>query len=272
MTDTLFAVVYPTPCSLCHKELVKATRIGICRECWAELQPWAGAACAHCGLPFASEHALDSSVVLCPECRAGQFGFDVARSYALYGGKLRSAILQLKFRRRERLGKRLGELLASTWDTLGLLSGDTPPVIIPVPLHQLRKRERGFNQAELLARGLSRKIAKTCGTQGPRVETHCVDRARPTLPQTGLSIPQRKENVHGVFAVTKPELILGRVVVLVDDVMTTGATLSACASALKKAGARRVIGLTLARATPLFPDHEPDAAGRTIDDFGHEWA
>lgn len=271
MADILFAVVYPTPCSLCHKELVEATRIDVCRECWAELQPWAGAACTHCGLPFASEHALDSNVVLCPECRTGQFGFDVARSYALYGGKLRSAILQLKFRRRERLGKRLGELLAFTWGTLAIESEATPPVIIPVPLHQSRKRERGFNQAELLARGLSRKIAKTRGGRGPRVETHCVYRTRPTLPQTGLSIPQRKENVHGVFAVTNPKHILDRVVVLVDDVMTTGATLSACAGALKKAGALRVVGLTLARATPLFPDREPEVTARTIDDFGHEW-
>ncbi len=271
MANTLFAVVYPTPCSLCHKELVEATRIDICRQCWAELQPWAGAACSHCGLPFASEHALDSSIVLCPECRTGQSDFDVARSYALYGGKLRSAILQLKFRRRERLGKRLGELLAFTWEALGLFAEHPPPVIIPVPLHQARKRERGFNQAELLARGLSRKIAKTRGTPGPRVETHCVDRARPTLPQTGLSIPQRKENVHGVFAVTKPGHTLGRVVVLVDDVMTTGATLSACAGALQKAGALRVLGLTLARATPQFPDLGSAQVGRTIDDFGHPW-
>ena len=271
MANSLFAVVYPTACSLCHKELIEATRTDICRECWAELQPWGGAACAHCGLPFASERALDCNVALCPECRAGQFEFDGARSYALYGGKLRSAILQLKFRRRERLGKRLGELLAFTWEALGLLAEDPAPAIVPVPLHQSRKRERGFNQAELLARGLSRKIGKICGTSGPRVETHWVHRVRPTLPQTGLSIPQRKENVHGVFAVTRPERLLGRVVVLVDDVMTTGATLSACASSLKKAGALRVIGLTLARATPQFPDRSSDEAGRAIDDFGHPW-
>ncbi len=271
MADTLFAVVYPTSCSLCRDELTEATRIDVCRECWAHLEPWVGAACALCGLPFPSERALESNLPLCPQCRVAQFEFDVARSYGLYGGRLRAAILQLKFRRRERLGKRLGELLWFTWNTLAETRTDSPPVLVPVPLHRLRKRERGFNQAELLARGLSRKVAKSRGPKRPIVETRCLYRLRSTPPQTGLSIQQRKENVHGVFAVTRPERIRGRVVVLVDDVMTTGATLSACAKSLKKAGALRVIGLTLARATPLFTDQGSAEPGQTIDDSGRKW-
>lgn len=271
MANTFFAVVSPTSCSLCQQEITEASLIDICRNCWIHLEPWAGAACAHCGLPFASQRALDSSDAVCPQCRAEEFHFDLARSYGLYAGGLRAAILQLKFRRRERLGKRLGELLSLTWNPLVENRAGAPPVLVPVPLHSSRRRERGFNQAELLARGLIRKLARTGAAPCPRIETRCLYRTRATPPQTGLSLHQRKENVRDVFAVARPERIRDRVVILVDDVMTTGATLSAAAGVLKKAGALQVLGLTLARATPQFPD--PDAAEprQTIDDFEHEW-
>lgn len=271
MANTFFAVVFPTSCSLCQQEITKASLIDICRDCWAHLEPWAGAACAHCGLPFPSQRALESSVAVCPQCRVEEFHFDLARSYGLYAGGLRAAILQLKFRRRERLGKRLGELLSLTWTSLVTNRAGAPPVLVPVPLHRSRRRERGFNQAELLARGLSRKLAQTGFAPGLRVETRCLYRTRATPPQTGLSLHQRKENVRDVFAVARPERLRDRVVILVDDVMTTGATLSSAADVLKRAGALQVLGLTLARATPQFPD--PDAAEprQTIDDFEHEW-
>lgn len=270
MVDSLSAVVFPTSCSLCHKEIIHAGNIGICPACWDHLEPWVGAACSRCGLPFPSGRAADSVVVLCPPCREGEFEFDSARSYGLYSGALRAVILQLKFRRRERLGRRLGGFLLTPWRSLIDASGALP-VLIPVPLHSSRKRERGFNQAELLALGLSRKLAKESAAGGPRVETRCLRRTHPTTPQTGLSIQARKENVRNVFAVDHPERIQGRTVVLVDDVMTTGATLSACAGALKKAGAAGVLGLTLARATPHFPDHDAIAHGQTIDDTARAW-
>jgi ComF family protein len=270
MADSLFAIVFPTSCSLCHQEIIRAGSIDICPACWGRIDPWTGAACPRCGLPIASERALDSAVVLCPQCRNGEFEFDGARSYGVYSDKLRAVILQLKFRRRERLGKRLGAFLLSPWKSLVDAQGDRP-ILIPVPLHPSRRRERGFNQAELLALGLCRKVAKEYAAGGPQVETHCLRRTRATPPQTGLSLPARKENVRNVFAVDKPERIRGRVVMLVDDVMTTGATLSACAGALKKAGAVRVLGLTLARATPQFTGHDADAPRQPIDDTSREW-
>ena len=90
------------------------------------------------------------------------------------------------------------------------------------------------------------------------------------MPQTGLSLTARRENVRGVFDVSMPGIIRGRVAVLVDDVMTTGATLSACAAALKEAGAQRVLGLTLARAAPGFPDHPGPNAIATVDDLSRK--
>lgn len=271
MAGSLFAIVFPTCCSLCHQELAEAGTIDICPRCWASLEPWSGACCARCGLPFSSERAADSATSLCPQCRDEEFEFDRARSYGVYGSKLRAAILQLKFRRRERLGKKLGGLLAPTWTSLIENEVAPPPIVVPVPLHRSRQRDRGFNQAELLARGLCAKLAKARDGMGPRVEAHCVERIRATESQTGLSVEQRRENVRGVFSVVRPERVRGREVVLVDDVMTTGATLSACAAALKKAGASRVLGLTLARATPQFPDPDFAEPAQAIDDVEREW-
>ena len=237
--------------------------------------------------------------MLCGECRQEERAFDLARSYGLYAGPLRGAILQMKFRRRERVGKRLGELLAQVWTaaeeaeplvpfqltpTIGqpvlprpscdrVGQGERAEIVgtalvVPAPLHPSRKRERGFNQAELLARGLVRKLGRSGGKPGPRVETNCLTRIRATVPQTGLSLAARRENVQGAFAVERPERIRGRTIVLIDDVMTTGATLSACAIALKRAGASRVLALTLARAAPQFPDFSDSVPRIPVDEFG----
>jgi ComF family protein len=162
---------------------------------------------------------------------------------------LRKAILELKFHRREYLGHRLGALLARAFETL---PEPYSAIVAPVPLHPARRRERGFNQAELLARGLVRKLRKE--DRGLQLVAGSLCRIRATLPQVGLSASARRENVRGVFSVSRPEQVRKRTVVLIDDVMTTGATLSACAAALKRAGAARVLALSLARATPQFPD------------------
>lgn len=193
--------------------------------------------------------------------------FDLARSFGLYAGPLRRIILELKFRRRERLGRRLGELLAPVADPVW----ESNPVLVPVPLHPSRKRERGFNQAELLAQGLAWRRGKTGREAKPQVAAACLRRTRATVPQTGLSIAARRENVRGVFSVDRRDKVRDRTVVLIDDVMTTGATLSACAAALKRAGAARVLALTLARATPQFPDLDPAPPRIPVDESGGDW-
>jgi ComF family protein len=190
--------------------------------------------------------------------------FDMARSYGLYTGNLRKAILHLKFHGREYLGHRLGALLARAWAALPELDS---AIVAPVPLHPSRRRERGFNQAELLARGLVRSLRKE--ESGLRLVAGTLRRIRATVPQVGLSVRARRENVSGVFSVGRPEDVRNRTVVVVDDVMTTGATLSACAAALKRAGAARVLALSLARATPQFPDLGALDLTSPIDEFGH---
>lgn len=186
---------------------------------------------------------------LCGRCRVEKHEFDLARSYGVYTGNLRRAILSLKFQGRASLGKRLGTLLARGWDKLPDVSS---ALVVPVPLHASRRRERGFNQAEILARELVCTLRK----EGKRVgfTTGALQRTRATVPQVGLSEAARRKNVQGVFSVRRPEEVRHRTVVVVDDVMTTGATLSACAAALKQAGASVVLALSLARASPQFPD------------------
>ncbi len=234
------------------------------------MQPWSGPLCTRCGLPFPSPRALDSFVAECGACRADEPAFDGARSFGLYTGNLRQVVLRLKYAGDERLGARLGELLASPWDALPQVGEFDSPLIVPVPLHPSRRRERGFNQSDLLAAGLVRALGRQSGGAAPKVAKACLRRKRATPPQTGLSVAARRENLRGAFEVVKPREVRGRVIVLVDDVMTTGATLSACARALKRVGAAQVMGLTLARATPQFPDLARVDSDNTVDGLGRD--
>jgi ComF family protein len=195
---------------------------------------------------------------MCADCRLREPDFDLARSYGIYSGKLRAAVLQLKFHRREKLGMQLGSLLVGSWLALEANSAfRNTCVIIPVPLHRSRERERGYNQAELLARGFARTMKKRGAISQVKLATRALLRRHATVPQSGLSLQRRSENVRRAFEVTDPARMRGRDVILVDDVMTTGATASACAAALRSAGAQRVVVLALARATPQFPDTAP---------------
>lgn len=271
IADSLFSVAFPGTCSICNAEVINANGLGVCRDCWSKVEPWEGICCERCGLPIISERAAESAQVLCGACRAGDHSFDLGRVFGIYRGSLRQLILQLKFRRRERLGTKLGSFLTRPLERLAVLAEVRSPLIVPVPLFQSRERERGFNQARLLAEGLIHQVAKSPGRTKLKVETRLLIRTRQTKPQAGLRFKARKENVKGAFAIAKPESLRGKRVILVDDVMTTGATLSACASALKKEGASKVFALALARATPQFPDFEtlPEAPG--VDEIGHNW-
>jgi ComF family protein len=204
-------------------------------------------------MPFASGILTYAAQPLCGVCRRNEYHFDRARSYGLYSGPLRAAVLQLKFHGRERWGGKLGALLIHPWRDARESLKESPPILAPVPLHRSRERERGFNQAELLARGLLRELKRSKSGARPRFDSECLRRVKATSPQSGLDRRARLENVRQVF-VANAERVRGHDVVLIDDVMTTGATVSACARALKQAGAGQVTALTLARATPQFPD------------------
>ncbi len=271
LADSLFSVLFPTQCSICGGEVVSVTGLGVCRPCWSAVEPWEGICCGRCGLPIVSGELNQSDPVLCGQCRIANPDFDLARSFGIYKGNLRALILQLKFRRRERLGRRLGAYLARAWERVELFQGAQPLLLVPVPLFRSRERERGFNQAHLLAEGFAHRLAKNRGSRNLQVAVNVLARTRQTRPQVGLKLPERRENVRRAFKAIRPERLQGRPVVLVDDVMTTGATLSACARALKKGGAGTVMALALARATPQFPDTADGQAGADVDEFSRDW-
>jgi ComF family protein len=195
--------------------------------------------CAGCHTPFVSAFPLDEAG-LCMICRNGMRGFDSAYSFGFYDGPLQRLIHLMKYEGVYTLAEPLGRRLVRA------LPRHRPmEAIVPVPMHWRRRWHRGFNQAELLARALSAR----CGLP---VLAGAVIRRSQGPAQAGLSDHERRHNVRASFAVTKPELVRGRHLLLVDDVLTTGATASACGAALKRAGAAGVTVLTLARADRRF--------------------
>lgn len=193
-----------------------------------------------CHSPFVTAHPLDGSG-RCALCRLGLSGFDSAYAYGSYEGPLRKLIQLLKYGRIPTLAAPLGRLMAA-----GLPRERSFDVIVPMPMHWRRRWSRGFNQADLLARVLSRRIGvRVCGA---------VRRVKATPPQAGLTAAKRRANMSAAFAVRLPESVRGKRVLLIDDVFTTGATAGACARALKRAGAAHVAVLTVARADRRVPD------------------
>lgn len=171
---------------------------------------------------------------LCPSCYRDPPPFRQILAPLLHDDLARQMVLDLKFRRRRHLAEPLARLAAAEIDDASIPAID---VIVPVPLHGGRLAERGFNQSELLARHLG-----TCLDRP--VDGGVLSRVRRTVPQTGLAARDRISNVHGAF-VARPA---GGRILLVDDVCTTGATIAACATALRKAGADEVVALVVTRA------------------------
>jgi len=241
--DAVVSIFFPAGCRICEQLLTRASRVPICDDCLASFVPLTEKVCEICGRPIESTTLHDTGQNRCRICRempGGQvrtYAFDRARSFAAYDGSLVRAILLLKFERMEPLGAWFAERLAEVVNTQGLQAD----VVVPVPLHRDRERERGYNQADLIARPLARRLKL------PHRAVLLV-RTRPRPDKHILSLEERWESVRGAFATRPGSQVDNLRVLLVDDVMTTGATLDACARALRDAGAKSVIGLTVARA------------------------
>lgn len=233
--------IFPTRCEACHEYLRGGDGIGICRDCWKKIILLTGPCCPRCGKPFASEAALSHSPGhICGDCRKRRPSFDHAVAAGRYEGVLAEAIHSFKYRGRTGLAKPLGLLAVEAMNRL-------PPVdcLVPVPLHPSRLREREFNQALLLC-------DRVGGLLDLPVIPDILERVRRTPPQIGLSIKDRRRNMRRAFVPRHPNRIKDRTVALVDDVLTTGATVNECARILKRSGARSVCVLTVAR-TSVWP-------------------
>lgn len=216
--DPLLAVLFPARCPACDSFLAQPTHGPLCGACWQNLPRHLGPLCA-CGTPLGRSGA-------CARCRRGLQPVSAGCSLGPFEGSLRLLVHELKYRGRRRVAERLAEALSARAEVRAVLSPGV--LLVPVPLHPRRHSERGFNQSELLAQALARRLNLECAPA-------CLVRRKDTAAQTGLSAAQRRKNLAGAFVVRRRAPLLGRVVVLVDDVVTTGATVSACARALREA-------------------------------------
>lgn len=227
-------MLYPRNCIGCGTVAPETFRY-ICWECWSASNRVEPPFCNLCGDPVAGsiEHEF-----ICYACSAEHPAFTGARSAARYDGVVGEALRKLKYGKAFWLAPDLAAILKNCLQAE--FSGVAFDWIVPVPLFHARRRERGYNQSAVLARELGKLIH--CKTM-PRM----LRRIRSTTTQTNLTAPQRLSNVQNAFLSGKSRQLAGRRVLLVDDVMTTGATVNACAKALKKGGAETVHVLTVAR-------------------------
>jgi ComF family protein len=236
---SVFSVFFPSDCRLCGIPLVNISRLPACRECLDSIAPIRTPQCVQCG-----ERLLPAQLLVgdghCQGCRDFQPQFDRAVSFGEYAGALRGLIHLLKYDKVLPAAPVLGGMLAEAIRQLG--KEGSAPLIVPVPLHAGKRGERGFNQAELIARAAVKRMP-----QPAEIAFGLLKRERPTHSQVGLTREERVLNMRGAFRVIDPQRVKGRTVIVVDDVMTTGTTVSECAHVLKGAGAERVWAATVAR-------------------------
>jgi ComF family protein len=210
------------------------------------MRPIAGGVCSVCGERLLSEHAFTGQYgePKCGLCRRLDPPFERAAAYGSYSGGLRDLIHLLKYERVRPAANVLGRMLSEVIAGMASNFAASDVLVVPVPLHVRKLRERGFNQSELIA-----KAALKLNPAGDRVMLcpKALERRRETRSQIGLSSHQRRENMRGAFAVTDPDQVYGHEILLVDDVLTTGTTASECARVLRRAGASKIWVATVAR-------------------------
>jgi ComF family protein len=235
-TTAALDLLYPALCPVCDRALDAGRRDPLCRECWAGLERLEGPCCDRCGRPLPSfDRRGVGAGPRCPDCVAALPPFDYARAAGAYTGVLRDALHAFKFGGKSALARPLAALML---ERCGALLGPDVDALVPVPLSRPRERQRGFNQAALLAAHLS-------AGSGVPLEPRWLSRSRGTRPQTELTASERRANVARAF--TASPRAAGAHVLLVDDIVTTGATVGECARTLHVAGARAVGVLAVAR-------------------------
>lgn len=231
-------LLFPRACDLCGGSVEELGDGAACANCWSETELFDGdiSFCWKCGIPAGAAGApADPEKIRCRQCDGDQY--DAVRSLGPYAGALRASVLALK--RQPEVSGRLLDLLTTLAQTEPL---NRAQVVMPVPLHPERQRERGFNQAFALAEAIAKRLNL------PLDDTALIRAQHTARHRAEMDARARRESVEGVFQVAYPRRIRNRSILLIDDVQTTGATLSACAQALQQAEAAAIYGLTIARA------------------------
>jgi len=234
ITDLLF----PPHCIVCHR--ATDSRDGqVCTECRERLPFVSDHRCPTCG------HELGPYAVVrkrCHACRGKSLHFRSATAPFRYEGAVRELILRMKLSRQPHLAAPLARFLGDHLESAGIM-GEVD-VVVPVPLHWRRRLRRGYNQALLVARAVSRRF-------GVKLESRCLRRARPTGSQTSLSMTARFKNLRGAFALRRQGAFSGKTVLLIDDVLTTGATCAECSRVLAGVGSARAVRVATVARTML---------------------
>ncbi|MBA4388596.1 MAG: hypothetical protein C0404_11480 [Verrucomicrobia bacterium] len=235
LIEGVLDIAYPRQCIGCGKAVVTRELSHFCWDCVADLDKIVERFCRLCGDPVDGmvEHEFTCSV-----CTDSKPHFDLARSAARHRGSIRKALHSFKYGQMTCLTDDFSQLMVACVNTH--YAGFDFDAVTCVPLYPKKERERSYNQARLLARGIA-------GMAGIRFVPNCLARIRDTPSQTDRTARQRQQNVRGAFTALNERWIEGRKILLVDDVMTTGATVNECARVLKKAGAFKVCVVTLAR-------------------------
>jgi ComF family protein len=247
--------LFPSDCRICGTALINISRLPVCPECLDAIHPIGGLLCAICGERIFSPYALggsESSEPRCGLCRRIEPDFVRAVAYGSYESGLRELIHLLKYGGVRPAANVLGRMLAEAISALEDQFEQPSVALIPVPLYRTKFRQRGFNQAELIARSA---LKNNSGGDRLRVCTGALVRKRDTGSQIGLTSHQRRANLRGAFAVRDASIVRGRELLIVDDVYTTGATVSECARVLRRAGATKVWVATVARTLKNSTQH-----------------
>lgn len=245
----LVDVLMPPACMACKAEV--ATPNSLCADCWGALPAIEGARCQQCSLPLPMQWQAESH---CLGCLADPPAFDAAHAPFLYEGPARQLVLALKNGREGRAPHMAAAMLRAA------PAIDPAVLVVPVPLHRWRLVQRGYNQSLLLAREIARR-------SGAPLSIDSLVRVKPTPRTRGMNRRQRIRNVAGAFRAAQPERLKGAHILLIDDVITTGATASACARTLKRAGAASVTLLAYARVAATDATPYP-AVSRRQEDHG----
>ena len=229
-------IFFPSFCELCSSLLEFPQERVICRSCWKSIKSSYSSYCLCCGLFFEGP----GEIHLCQNCLEKRPPFSYHRSCGKYRGKLKNIILLYKYRHFRVLGKDLAHFIYRNLGREEEIWWEVD-AIIPVPLHPKRKKQRGFNQAQIIAKELAR-------IKGIEFVDGRLVKIKNVPPQTSLAVKEREKNVSGAFGVVEGEKIKKKVVLLVDDVYTTGSTIRECSSVLRNAGVKEVKALTIAQA------------------------
>ena len=240
LTRKISHALLPVHCAGCGESLWGDPIPFFCDPCWSTIRPISDPSCPRCDCPFNSEFALRFSAEhRCVNCRTRPPSYTQAWTLYPYQSPLKEAIGLFKYRSKIALARPIANLMSAA-----LRSVPHIDIIIPVPLHSTRLREREYNQSLLLAQHLSHHF------HIPLIYTALI-RTRLTAPQTSLKRKDRLKNLRQSFLVTSSQLIGGKSILLVDDVFTTGTTVNECAKTLRKAGSGNVYVVTLARMIPF---------------------